>query len=157
MIRTAALAVCLAAGALSTPAFAQDCDSAPQFASHRTSNGDVRAASSALDRGEIHVALAFAQQAAGSPISPGHRGAAYANLCAALALDGQLEEALPACDRAVDMREGNWVAWNNRGAAKWLSGDVEGARADFAQAASLESGEDAISANTALSQCASAS
>ena len=152
MLRHTLAAVAVAiSGAASVQA--QSCDE-PSFAHHRTSNGLVRAAYNALEDGDLAVAIHFSSEAAEARIAPSQRGAGYTNLCAAYARDGQIEAALPACDRAVELRDESWIAYTNRGAAKWLAGDYAAARADFTRAAELESGEDAVLANTALSQCA---
>jgi Flp pilus assembly protein TadD len=153
MIRITLLAVAVALSG-ATAATAQSCPSEPEFVGHRTGNANNRAAANAIARGELDVARHFAEQAAYSRSAPSVRGAGFANLCAVAALQGDAETATEACDRAVEMRDTNWRAYNNRGAALWLAGDYAAANADFTRAAELEAGEDAVTANLRLSQCA---
>ena len=153
MIRTTLISVVIALSG-ATAAAAQSCPAEPEFVGHRTGNANNRAAANAIARGELDVARHFAEQAAYSRSAPSVRGAGYANLCAAAALQGDQEVAAEACDRAVEMRDENWRAYTNRGAAAWLAGDYASASADFTRAAELEAGEDAVTVNLRLSQCA---
>lgn len=120
-MRSLFLAAALAA-ASSSLAHAQTCDGDPQFAAHRTANGVVRAQYNAVTRGEWPEAIHFGLEVVESGGAPGHKVAAYTNLCAAYAATGELEQALAACDSALELRGNAWRAMNNRGAVLWLAG-----------------------------------
>lgn len=157
-MRTLNLAGLLAAASLSIAplsiAQAQSCEGEPAFAGHRTANGSVRAQYNAVSRGEWPQAIHFGEEVAASGMSPVHKRAAYANLCAAYAASGDAEAAMAACDTAIEMSPDNWRALNNRGGALWLAGDRAAAAAAFQAADRASSGEDEVEANLALSQCA---
>ena len=84
-----------------------------------------------------------------------HRAAALNNLCYAYAATARFDEAVEACTSSLELRENNWRALNNRGAAHWLAGDRAAAAADFAAAQAEAPREDEVEANAALIACAS--
>lgn len=155
MFRTPFIALALMAGTAAA-AEAQTCDAEPQFAAHRTANSNVRAQYTAVQRSEWRQATHFGREATESGAAPGHKAAAFTNLCIVYAQTGEAEQAILACDAAIEIRPNAWRAYNNRGAAHWLAGDYAAASADFARAAELEGDEDAVIANASLSQCATA-
>lgn len=155
-MRSLFLAAALAA-ASSSLAHAQTCDGDPQFAAHRTANGVVRAQYNAVTRGEWPEAIHFGLEVVESGGAPGHKVAAYTNLCAAYAATGELEQALEACDSALELRGNAWRAMNNRGAVLWLAGDRDAAIEAFQAANAASSGEDEVEANLGLAECANAS
>jgi Flp pilus assembly protein TadD len=149
------LAVALTGAVSGTAAAqAQTCSADPQFASHRTSNGSVRAQYNAMRRGQWSQAIHFGREAVDSGTSMRHKSAAMSNLCAAYAQNGDAALAATACDAAIEMGDQSWRAHNNRGAALWLAGDQAGAVSSFATASTLAAGEDEVQANSSLSQCA---
>ncbi|WP_300543323.1 hypothetical protein [Maricaulis sp.] len=152
----ALFAAAVVAAVFSSAGQAQSCDDQPEFAAHRTANGVVRAQYNAVSRGEWPEAIHFGEEILESGGAPGHKVAAHTNLCAAYAATGELEAALSACDRALEMRDGAWRALNNRGVALWLSGQREAAVEAFRAADMSSSGEDEVEANLALSQCVTA-
>ncbi|WP_203293609.1 tetratricopeptide repeat protein [Maricaulis parjimensis] len=154
-MRALSAAVALAA-VFSSVGYAQSCDTAPQFAGHRTANGVVRAQYNAVSRGEWADAIHFGEEILASRGAPGHKVAALTNLCAAYAATGEYERAIESCDTALEMRDGAWRALNNRGAALWLSGQPDAALSAFQAAETASSGEDEVTANLALSQCVAA-
>ncbi|MHA6288244.1 hypothetical protein [Maricaulis sp. CAU 1757] len=154
-ILTVAAALALAPAALmsAAPALAQSCDAEPVFAAHRTANGVVRAQYNAVTRGEWPEAIHFGEEVAASGMSPVHKRAAWANLCAAYAGSGELDQAAEACATALELDDDNWRALNNRGVVAWLNGDRDSAVASFEAAEAASSGEDEVAANLALAQC----
>jgi Flp pilus assembly protein TadD len=144
------------AAAFSSAGLAQDCSADPQLAAHRTANGVVRAQYNAVTRGEWPEAIHFGEEILESGTAPGHKVAAYTNLCAAYAATGEYDLAVQACDSALEMRDGAWRALNNRGVALWLSGDRAAAVEAFQAANAASSGEDEVEANLALAQCTTA-
>jgi len=148
------LAASFGAASLSAPGFAQDCPSGPVFVEIRTSNSDVRASARALIRGDLEIATHFAQEALNSGAASGHKAAAQVNLCAAYGRAGERRLAAQACEQAVRDHGETWQALTNRGAAAWLMGDLDPARAHFAAAAALAPDEDAVRSNAELARCA---
>lgn len=142
----------LGAFALTSPALAQDCPGEPVFVSQRTADDDVGAAATRVERGDWRIAAHFAREALDGA-STRNAGAAYVNLCAALANQGR--DAGEACDQAVALSEAGWKAHTNRGAAHWLAGEIEAARSDFAAAAELAPDEEAVRHNNTLARCGS--
>jgi len=134
-------------------ASAQDCPSAPAFASASGPNADVRQSARRVNQGDWATAAHFAREALGSGASSRNKNAAAINLCAALANTGD-EGAAGACADAVERNPERWEAFTNRGGAFWLAGDQVSARADFARAAELGADEDEVAANSVLARCA---
>lgn len=141
------------AAASSSLGYAQSCDSAPQYAAHRTANGVVRAQYNAVSRGEWPEAIHFGTEIVESGNAPGHKVAGYTNLCAAYSATGDYEAAIAACDSALELRGNAWRAHNNRGVALMLSGQYDAAASAFQAANSASSGEDEVEANMALLEC----
>jgi|GEM_PF-1426471 len=156
LIATAAVATVAASVFLypaSGSAEAQACDTAPQFAAHRTANTTIRAQYNAVSRGEWLQAIHFGNEVADSGASSSQKVAALTNLCFAYAATGEYDNAVQSCDAALERRDTAWRALNNRGAANWLAGNRAAAVADFHAAAAIEDGEDEVVANLALAQC----
>ncbi|MDX1580697.1 MAG: hypothetical protein R3360_03630 [Alphaproteobacteria bacterium] len=145
------LSALLGAAALSGAAAAQDCPSEPQFVSQSAGNRDVAASATRVDRGEWRNAEAFGWRAV-EGTSEVVAGAAYVNLCAAVANRSQ-DQLMAICDAGVSMSEVKWAAHTNRGAARWMTGDQDGAAEDFAAAAELAPEEAAVQHNQALAAC----
>lgn len=148
LVASAALAGVMLSGA----AMAQDCPSEPAFAAQSAGNRDVAAAATRVDRGEWRAAEAFGWRAVDGA-SATTKGAAYVNLCAAVA-NRSRDQLMAICDAGVSMSEIQWTAHTNRGAARWIEGDREGAVEDFRAAADLAPEENAVRHNLALAQCA---
>lgn len=55
-------------------------------------------------------------------------------LCSALTMTGELREAIENCSEAVDLYPGRWQAYNNRGVAYYMSGELDLALQDYNQA-----------------------
>ncbi|WP_430430333.1 hypothetical protein [Oceanicaulis sp.] len=151
-----ALRTVFAGAALAIAAFgsaqAQDCPSEPMFVGVSGPNSDVRQSARRIDRGDWRNAAHFASEALESGTSSRNKNAAAVNLCAALANEGDAGTA-EACADAIERNPEGWEAHTNRGGAFWLAGDHAAAAADFARAAALAAGEDAVTHNSALAQC----
>lgn len=52
-------------------------------------------------------------------------------LCSALMSNGDLDEAIDNCNRAIELYPSRWQAFNNRGTAYYLSGNYEQAMQDY--------------------------
>jgi Flp pilus assembly protein TadD len=134
-------------------ASAQSCPSEPMFAGVSGPNADVRQSSRRVERGDFDTAAHFASEALESGTSNRNKNAAAINLCGALGGLGDAGAA-EACADAIERNPESWEAYTNRGAGLWLAGDAAGAAADFARAAELGAGEDAVVNNSALAACA---
>lgn len=145
------LSALLSAAALTGAVSAQDCPSEPQFVSQSAGNRDVAASATRVDREEWRNAEAFGWRAV-EGTSEVVAGAAYVNLCAAVANRSQ-DQLMAICDAGVAMSEVTWAAHTNRGAARWISNDQAGAAEDFAAAAELAPEQDAVQHNLALAAC----
>ena len=144
----ASAVLCVFAGT----AVAQECPAEPSFVGVTSTNANVRASKSRIDRGQWAIAEHFATEAIESGTASRNKAAAYINLCAALA--NQLSAGtVEACDEAVNRNESRWEAYNNRGAAYWLAGDQAAAIEDFGRASELGAGEEEVETNAALARC----
>ena len=131
---------------------AQGCPSEPMFVGVSGPNADVRQSARRVDQGDWRTAAHFASEALDSGTSNRNKNAAAINLCAALANEADAGTA-DACANAIERNGDSWEAYTNRGGAYWLAGDRASAAADFARAAELGAGEDAVAHNSALAQC----
>ena len=147
-----ALSGALAAVMLAGTAAAQDCPSEPAFVPQSAGNRDVAAAATRVERQEWRAAEAFGWRAVEGASST-VQGAAYVNLCAAVAHRSR-DQLMAICDAGVAMSEIQWTAHTNRGAARWMEGDLAGAAQDFRAAAELAPDEPAVRHNLALAACA---
>jgi tetratricopeptide (TPR) repeat protein len=67
-------------------------------------------------------------------INVDQRYQAYNMLCAVYIKSDELEEALDTCSIAIDMKPGDWSAYNNRATTYMLLQEYDLARADYAEA-----------------------
>jgi WD40 repeat protein len=89
-----------------------------------------RQANAADLAGNTDAAQAFYEQAAEWAVGSGAAGPSN-NLCWFGSLNGYAEAVMPACDYAVEASAGNANYVDSRGLARALTGDTEGAIADF--------------------------
>ncbi len=146
-----ALAALTLVGTLGIPAaHAQNADTAPMFAVQTAADSNIRGGYNAYGHKEWKKSAFFNKKGAAKGNKKSRRSIAYSNLCAALAQQGKLDEALAACNAAVEMAPANWRALNNRGAVNLLSGNEAAAHADFAAALPLAKGAAEVTHNAAL-------
>ena len=146
-----ALAALTVVGTFGIPAaHAQDAHTAPAFAVQTAADVYIRSGYSAYARGDWKKAVLFSKKSTAKGIKKSRRSIAYANLCAALAQQNKLADALTACEAAVEMGPTNWRALNNRGAVNLLSGNGAAAHADFSAALPLAEGAAQVTHNAAL-------
>ena len=79
-----------------------------------TTNGKVRAAVKAFNKGDFKRSVVFSKSALKSKMSDRRAAIAQSNLCAAYGELGELELASEACDTALDLRPGYAPAIANR-------------------------------------------
>ncbi len=65
-------------------------------------------------------------------------------LCAALTSTGELKEAIDTCSQAIRLIPSRWQAFNNRGTAYYISGQIDLALKDFREALSQVQGAEAV-------------
>ena len=121
----------------------------PSFAVQSAADTYIRGGYSAYERGAFKKAAVFSRRATAKGNKKTRRSIAYANLCAALGQQNQLDAALAACDSAIALNAKNWRAYNNRGVVEYRLGQSEKAAADFAAAAQAPKA-DLARANAAL-------
>jgi tetratricopeptide (TPR) repeat protein len=77
-------------------------------------NADLAAGAEALRAGDAETGVRLTER--GLSVAGGRRErvAGYSNLCAGLAMLERLEEALQACDRALQLDDRHWRSYSNR-------------------------------------------
>jgi tetratricopeptide (TPR) repeat protein len=68
------------------------------------------------------------------PAPPHDRAAGLSNLCAAHAAKGEVDLAIDACTKSLEIDDGNWRAYNNRSYAFYLKGHYAQANTDLVRA-----------------------
>lgn len=82
----------------------------------------------------LELALGYLEQVEKAGLDSLNRFFAHNSLCVVYTTRRELEQAELECTRAVEIMPGQWSAWNNRGTARYLAGDMEGAQQDYLQA-----------------------
>ena len=115
--------IALSLVAMTTPAIAFAGDSAPvegTFVAETTTDGLIKMSAKAFDKGDYKKAAALSDQAIRSGLSKKRKAVAQSNLCAAHGALGNIEEAVAACDTALELRPGYGPAETNRSALNIL-------------------------------------
>ncbi|MDX2141957.1 MAG: tetratricopeptide repeat protein [Rhodospirillaceae bacterium] len=114
-------------------------------------NGLVNEAAYALDRENWAQGTALAREALRSgELMPGNIPAAYNNLCIGLTGLGRYDEAMEACNKAVEMRPRQWSFYNNRANIYYYRGEYDRALAEYYKAMTFSPGDDVLLQNIAL-------
>ncbi len=113
----------------------------PSFAVQNAADSNIRGGYNAYARGDYKQAGTFLTRATAKGNKKSRRSIAYANLCANLGQQNNLDAALEACGTALELAPTNWRALNNRGVVKYLAGDKIAANADFTVAAASPKAE----------------
>jgi len=138
----------LAAGlftALAAPAMASE--AGMQFSVESNATRTISAGATAFERGSFDKSEAFSRHALKQGLKKSRKAAAYSNLCAALGEQGELEEAMESCNKAVNYNPKNWRALSNRAVLHAKAGNQDAARADISAAALLTSDEPKLAHN----------
>ena len=69
---------------------------------------------------------------------------ALSALCAALTSTGELNEAIDACSKAIELYPTRWQALNNRGTAHYVSGQFDSALTDYRKALDQDGASEAV-------------
>ncbi|WP_421786507.1 hypothetical protein [Hyphobacterium sp.] len=136
----------LSAALLASPILHAQSPQQPQFAVQTTSTGIIQLSARKFERGDYRQAAAIALQATERGLTRQRRSAAWANLCAARAMQGQAEAALAACETALELNA-SWEANNNYAVVLLQAGQVAEAQRHLAIAHDLEPDAAIVAAN----------
>ena len=110
--------------------------------------GEITAIRVLLQEGKKELAVKKAREYAASLENiSGHQAEqmryfALNALCAALTSSGEIEEAIEACNRAIELDPSSWEALNTRGTAYYVSGQADLALQDYRKALDMAHGSD---------------
>lgn len=116
----------------------EDAAAAPQFTAQQSTKRVVNKGFSAYTKGDFSKSAAYSRYALQQGLKKSHKTIVYNNLCAALGTQGRYEEAIEACNTALELAPSNWQAYSNRAAANWLAGDKLQARQDIKSAKAID-------------------
>jgi Flp pilus assembly protein TadD len=131
--------------AMATPAMADD--AAMQFSVESNATRTIGSSATAFERGEFEKSVAFSKYALKQGLKKSRKAAAYSNLCAALGELGEFNDAMEACNAAVEYNPKNWRALSNRAVLHAQAGNDELARADIGAAVILAADEPKLAHN----------
>jgi Flp pilus assembly protein TadD len=115
-------------------------------------NGLVNESAYALDRENWRQGAALAQEALRSgELMPGNVPAAHNNLCIGLTGMGKFDEAMDACNKAIEMKPRQWSFYNNRGNIYFYRSEFDRALAEYYKAMTFSPGDEVLLQNIALS------
>ena len=77
-------------------------------------NADLADGAAALKAGDAEDGVRLTERGLMSATSRRDRVAGYSNLCAGLAMLQRYDEALQACNRALELDDGHWRSYSNR-------------------------------------------
>lgn len=109
----------------------------------------LASAERALTRGDAQTALTLLADARQDLRYDGDIARVESMRCVALHKQQRYEAAVDACTVAIDTRTPSWSDYNNRGAARIVLGDLDGAIDDLHKANNLRRGVSAVRRNLA--------
>ncbi len=98
------------------------------------SNEYLAAAAEAIRAKQYDDGIRLSKLGLDVPTPPHDRAAGLSNLCAAHAAKGEVDLAIDACTRSLEIDSGNWRAYNNRSYAYYLKGHYADANRDLVKA-----------------------
>lgn len=114
-------------------------------------NGLVNESAHALDRGKWDKGVTLARQALKSgELMPRNFAAALNNLCIGLTGQGEYDEALDTCNKAIEKRPREWSFYNNRANIFYYRADYDRALSDYYRALTFSPGDDVLISNISL-------
>lgn len=119
----------------------------PQFSVQSSATRLIGSSARAFHKGKIDQSIVYSRMALKTGLSKSRKAIAFSNLCAAFGANGQLDEAMTACNAALDLRPSHAYALSNRGALLWHAGDHDAARADFRAAKAAKNAPKGLSHN----------
>lgn len=115
-------------------------------------NGLVNESAYALDRKNWNQGVNLAREALRSgELMPSNLPAAYNNLCIGLTGMGKFDDAMEACNKAIELRPRQWSFYNNRGNIHYYRGEFDRALAEYYKALTFSPNDDVLLQNIALS------
>lgn len=138
-LRSSPALLALCAGlATAAPALAQSTGSRIQKAPSQPVNiirfdepSELRAIRNLLNYGKVDEAIEMSRSLIASDPAAAIRYAGYNALCASLSAARDYGAAIEACDTAIRIQPGNWMAYNSRGSIRLVTGQPELALADY--------------------------
>lgn len=114
-------------------------------------NGLVNESAYALDREDWDRGMQLAKDALRSgELMPGNVPAAYNNYCIGLTGLGKYDEAMTACNKAIEMKPRSWAFYNNRANIHFYRSEFDRALAEYYKAMTFSPGDDVLLTNIAL-------
>jgi tetratricopeptide (TPR) repeat protein len=118
------------------------CIGSPSFAAGETrtllgTNPDLASGATALMFGRFDEGIRLTKLGLKAPPEFDDRSAALSNLCAGLAGTAKYKQAITYCTRAIEIRDDNWQAYNNRAIAYLGMGRITRAQNDVNQGLEL--------------------
>jgi tetratricopeptide (TPR) repeat protein len=114
-------------------------------------NGLVNESAYALERENWRKGADLAQKALRSgELLPENLPSAYNNLCIGLSRLGKLDDAMEACNKAVNLRPRQWSFYNNRANIYFFQAQFDRALAEYYKAMTFSPGDDILLQNIAL-------
>lgn len=101
------------------------------------SNVNLADGAAALRAGDAEEGVRLTQRGLAAANSHRDRVAGYSNLCAGLVMLDRLDEALEACDRALELDDRHWRSYSNRAAAYLRQERYEEAERDISAGEAL--------------------
>lgn len=92
---------------------------------------EIALARSLIARGEIDAAIETVEGLLAQDSAPDIQYFGHNALCVAHSAGKNWDEALKACDQAVAIRSGHWMALNSRGTVHLMAGRISAAIADY--------------------------
>jgi len=105
-----------------------------------TTNALLASGSDALEAGRYQEGIRLSLAGLEDVASTRDQAAGHANVCAGYAALKRWEEALPHCNRSLDLDRGNWRAFNNRAAVYVGLGKLDLALTDVTSGLALSPG-----------------
>lgn len=133
-----ALLALVAGMATAAPALAQSTGSRIQSAPTQPLSiirfdepSELRTIRRLLASGEVARAIELSHHLIASDPSPSIRYAGYNALCASLSAAREYNAAIEACDSAIRIQPGHWMAYNSRGSVRLVTGQPAAALEDY--------------------------
>ena len=113
-------------------------------------NIDLADGAAALRAGDAEEGVRLTERGLSRASSLQDRVAGYSNLCAGLAMLERLDEALQACDRALELDDGHWRSYSNRALVYLKQERYPEAERDIARGETLNPGASTLKALRAM-------
>ena len=114
-------------------------------------NGLINDSARELDRGRWDKGVELVQQAFRSgDITPMNMAAAYNNLCIGLTGQHKFDEAIDACNRALNFQPREWKFYNNRANVYFYLGEFDRALAEYYKAMTFSHGDSILMTNIGI-------